>query len=154
MYNFDDLWYQLKYSPATMMKLILLLVMLLVILDSLIIIQLRSIQIDILARNGNRRSAKKVYKAQSFYNRIILTSISEHLKKYYIKEFRRFNTFYKVILGTMVPQYLLLLILYYFNNNVVLFVLFFLCFVKMVLSFFLSHFFPNGVGHISKYGLK
>lgn len=137
-----------------MMRLVLLLVVLLVILDYLIIIQLRAIQIDILARNRNRRSAKKIYKAQSFYNRIILTCISEHLKKYYIKEFKRFNTFYKVVLATIAPQYLLLLILYYLNNNRVLFALFFLCCVKMVLSFFLSHFFPNGVGHISKYGLK
>lgn len=137
-----------------MMKLTFLFLSILFILDDTIIRMLRKIQFDILARNRNRKSEKEINKTQTLYNKILLIHIGKYLNKYYVKEYKIFNLVYRIYLIAILPQYLIVFIFYYINDIGLLFVLGVLCGVKLVLFFFFSIFFPNGVGHISKYGLK
>ena len=79
------------------------------LIDSLVITYLRSFLLDFLRVKKSRNAAKKVYKSQTWWERIILSFIKAHLQKF-IKEFTFFHRIYVTVIYTLIPQYVILIV--------------------------------------------
>ena len=78
------------------------------ILDFVTIGDLRKFLLDFLKVNKSRKKAEQVYATQSLIDKITLSFIKVHLKKY-IKVFTIFHKLYMVVLYTLIPQYAILI---------------------------------------------
>lgn len=79
-----------------------------IVLDLVTIGDLRKFLLDFLQVKNNRKKADQVYSIQSLYEKITLTFIKAHLKKY-IKEFNTFHKIYMIVIYTLVPQYVIII---------------------------------------------
>lgn len=78
------------------------------ILDLITISSLRKFLLDFLRVSKSKKNAKLIYTMQPLKNKIMLSFIGEHLKKY-TKEFFRFHKLYRVVLYTLLPQYVIVI---------------------------------------------
>ena len=104
------------------------------ILDFVTINDLRKFLLDFLKVKKSRNNADQVYAAQSLRDKITLSFINAHLKKY-IKEYTTFHRMYMAVLYTLIPQYVILV-----ASNVLLgmksmYVLCFFAVVKLIICF-------------------
>ena len=104
------------------------------ILDFVTINDLRKFLLDFLSVKKSRNNADQVYATQSLRDKITLSFIKAHLKKY-IKEYTTFHRMYMAVLYTLIPQYVILIV-----SNILLGVdsVFVFCFfagVKLIICF-------------------
>lgn len=78
------------------------------VLDLVTIGDLRKFLLDFLKVKNNRKKADQVYSIQSLHEKITLTFIKAHQKKY-IKEFNTFHKIYLAVIYTFVPQYVIII---------------------------------------------
>lgn len=104
------------------------------ILDFVTISDLRKFLLDFLRVKNSRKNADYVYVTQSLGDKITLSFIKEHLKKY-IKEFTAYHRIYLAVLYTLVPQYILLIVCNVFMGMKSLFVLGFCAGAKLIINF-------------------
>ncbi len=81
----------------------------LVCLDSIVITDLRRFLFNFLIGWRNRKFVNKLHKQQPLIQRITLAYLEPYLKQY-VKEFRRYQKLYVLVLYTLVPQYVILII--------------------------------------------
>lgn len=79
------------------------------ILDLVTISDLRKFLLDFLKVKKSRKNADQLYKVQSLRDRIVLSFIKEHLKKY-TKEFTAFHRLYIYVIYTFFPQYIIIIV--------------------------------------------
>lgn len=104
------------------------------ILDCVTISELRKFLLDFLRVKKSRKNANQLYASQSFRERITLSFIKTHLKKY-IAEFTTFHRIYMAVLYTLIPQYMILI-----GSNVLMgkksmYVLCFFAAIKLIIGF-------------------
>lgn len=105
------------------------------ILDLVTISDLRKFLLDFLRVDKSRNNAGHIYATQSLSNKIMLSFIKEHLKKY-TKEFSRFHRIYKVVIYTLLPQYVVIIACNIFLEMQSMYVLCFFAVVKLCICFF------------------
>lgn len=104
------------------------------ILDSVTVSELRKFLLDFLRVKKSRKNADQLYASQPLRERITLSFIKTHLKKY-ITEFTTFHRIYMVVLYTLIPQYVILI-----GSNVLMgmksmYVLCFFAAIKLIIGF-------------------
>lgn len=104
------------------------------ILDSVTISDLRKFLLDFLRVKKSRRNANAVYAMQSLQDKITLSFIKAHLKKY-IKEFTIFHRMYMVVMYTLIPQYFILIMSNVLLGMKSMYVLCFFAVVKLIICF-------------------
>ncbi len=104
------------------------------ILDSVTISDLRKFLLDFLRVKKSRSNAKGVYAMQSLQDKITLSFIKAHLKKY-IKEFTIFHRMYMVVMYTLIPQYFILIMSNVLLGMKSMYVLCFFAVVKLIICF-------------------
>lgn len=102
------------------------------ILDFVAVSGLRKILLDFLRVKRSRHNADQIYATQSLFDKIKLSFIKAHLKKY-IKEFSVFHGLYVVVLSTLVPQYIILILCNVLMGMKSLYVLCSFAIVKLVI---------------------
>ena len=75
-----------------------------IVLDLVTIGDLRKFLLDFLKVKKSRKKADDVYSIQPLREKITLSFIKAHLKKY-VKEFTLYHRIYMAVLFTLVPQY-------------------------------------------------
>jgi len=106
----------------------------LLILDFVTIYDLRKFLLDFLRGKKSRNNANQVYATQSLRDKIMLSFIKAHLKKY-IKEFTAFHRMYKVVVYTLIPQYAILIVSNVLLGMKSMYVLCFFAVVKLIICF-------------------
>lgn len=106
----------------------------LLILDFVTIYDLRKFLLDFLRGKKSRNSANQVCATQSLRDKIMLSFIKAHLKKY-IKEFTAFHRMYKVVIYTLIPQYVILIVSNVLLGMKSMYVLCFFAVVKLIICF-------------------
>ena len=104
------------------------------ILDFVTINDLRKFLLDFLRVKKSRNNADQVYATQSLSNKIMLSFIKAHLKKY-IKEFSTFHRIYKVVIYTLIPQYGILIVCNILLGMKSMYILCFFAVVKLFVCF-------------------
>jgi hypothetical protein len=104
------------------------------ILDSVTISDLRKFLLDFLRVKKSRSNANAVYAMQSLQDKITLSFIKAHLKKY-IKEFTIFHRMYMVVMYTLIPQYFILIMSNVLLGMKSMYVLCFFAVVKLIVCF-------------------
>jgi len=104
------------------------------ILDFVAINSLRKFLLDFLRVKKSRNYANQLYATQSLRDKIMLSFIKAHLKKY-IKEFATFHRMYMVVIYTLIPQYLVLIASNFLLGMKSMYVLYFFAVVKLVICF-------------------
>lgn len=104
------------------------------ILDSVTISELRKFLLDFLRVKRSRKNADQLYALQSLRDRITLSFIKTHLKKY-IAEFTTFHRIYMVVLYTLIPQYIILIVSNVLMGMKSMYVLCFFAVVKLIIGF-------------------
>lgn len=79
-----------------------------IVLDLVTIGDLRKFLLDFLKIKNNRKKADDVYSIQPIREKITLSFIKLHLKKY-VKEFTIFHRIYLAVLFTIIPQYAIII---------------------------------------------
>lgn len=79
------------------------------VLDIVTIADLRKFLIDFLFVKRSKKEAYRIFQDQTTIQKITLNFIKQHLKKY-IREFLFYHRIYRVVLCTLVPQYILILL--------------------------------------------
>lgn len=79
------------------------------IIDLVLLSSVRRFLFDFLIEEKSRKSAKRIHLQQSINNRITLAYILP-LLKHNVTIYKRYQTLYKVMLATLMPQYAILLI--------------------------------------------
>lgn len=105
------------------------------ILDFVTIGDLRKFLLDFLKVNKSRKKAEQVYATQSLIDKITLSFIKVHLKKY-IKVFTIFHKLYMVVLYTLIPQYAILIVCNFLLGIKSIYLLCFFAVVKLIICFF------------------
>lgn len=103
-----------------------------VILDLVVISDLRKFLLDFLRVKKSKNNANRVYESQSLSDKIMLSFIREHLKKY-IKEFTAFHKLYVVVVFTLVPQYVILIVCNVLMGMKSMYVLSFFAVIKLII---------------------
>ena len=109
---------------------------------------LRDLVYSFLLSKRNQKGAKKIHKSQSLKNRLTLSYIEEHAV--YQKQFKRF---YRLRLGyiyALIPQYVILAASFIISKNVALAYLMLLFAVKIVLLFYIGHYFSSKISIFDK----
>ena len=104
------------------------------ILDIVTISDLRKFLLDFLRVKKSRSNANAVYAMQSLQDKITLSFIKAHLKKY-IKEFTIFHRMYMVVMYTLIPQYFILIMSNVLLGMKSMYVLCFFAVVKIIICF-------------------
>lgn len=91
-----------------MRNLILYLDFAMLVLDFVTIADIRKFLVDFLMVKRNTKHAWEIHRAQPLKERITLSYISFHLKKY-AKEFTVYHRLYLAVLYTLIPQYVILI---------------------------------------------
>lgn len=104
------------------------------ILDIVTISDLRKFLLDFLRVKKSRSNANGVYAMQSLQDKITLSFIKAHLKKY-IKEFTIFHRMYMVVMYTLIPQYFIIIISNVLLGMKSMYVLCFFAGVKLIVCF-------------------
>ena len=104
------------------------------ILDIVTISDLRKFLLDFLRVKKSRSNANGVYAMQSLQDKITLSFIKAHLKKY-IKEFTIFHRMYMVVMYTLIPQYFILIMSNVLLGMKSMYVLCFFAAVKLIICF-------------------
>ena len=105
-----------------------------VILDFIAISDLRKFLLDFLRVKRSKNNANRVYKSQSLCDKIMLSFIKEHLKKY-IKEFTAFHRLYVVVIFTLFPQYVILIVCNVLMGMKSMYVLCIFAIIKLIVCF-------------------
>ena len=106
------------------------------ILDCVTISDLRKFLLDFLAVKRSKGNFKQVYTVQSLYDRITLSFIKSHLKKY-IKEFTAFHRVYMFVLYTLIPQYSVVIVSNFLFGMKSMYILCFFAVIKLVICFYI-----------------
>lgn len=106
------------------------------ILDLVTISDLRKFLLDFLRAKKSRKNADQVYTTQSVSDRITLSFIKAHLKKY-IKEFTTYHRMYIVVLYTLIPQYIILIVCNVLMGIKSMYILGFFASIKLIINFIL-----------------
>ena len=105
------------------------------ILDFVTINDLRKFLLDFMRVKNSRRNANQVYATQSLRDKIMLSFIKGHLKKY-IREFTTFHRMYIAVIYTLIPQYVIVIVSNFLLGMKSMYVLCFFAVVKLVIGFF------------------
>ena len=105
-----------------------------VILDFLTISELRKFLLDFLRVDKSRNNANRAYKTQSLREKITLSFIKGHLKKY-IREFGIFHRIYMAVVCTLIPQYIILIASNILLGMKSMYILCFFAVVKLIICF-------------------
>lgn len=89
-----------------MTKIVLLFDVMLLLIDSLTVDILRWFLRDFLIGQRNRKSARKIYEAQSPKDRFTLGFIRNHLTRYQ-KDFKIYHRIYMAELYSLIPQFII-----------------------------------------------
>lgn len=104
------------------------------ILDFVTISDLRKFLLDFLRVKNGRNHAKRIYTTQSLSDKITLSFIKAHLKKY-IKVFTTFHRMYTIVIYTLIPQYVILIVSNFLLGMESMYVLCFFAVVKLIICF-------------------
>lgn len=104
------------------------------LLDAITISDLRAFLLDFLRVKRSKSEANRIYKTQSFRDKIMLSFIKENLENY-VKEFTRFHWIYKMVLYTLVPQYIILIVCNILLEIKSMYVLIFFALLKLIVCF-------------------
>lgn len=104
------------------------------ILDFVAIYDLRRLLLDFLRVNKSKNNAIQVYAAQTLVDKIMLSFIKKHLKKY-VKEFSCFHRVYMVVIYTLIPQYATIIVCNILLGVKSMYFLCFFAFVKLFICF-------------------
>ena len=77
------------------------------VLDLVTISELRRFLLDFLRVKKSRKSTNRIYNTHPMKERITLSFIKDHLKKY-LSEFTRYHKLYLAVIYTIIPQYIIL----------------------------------------------
>lgn len=116
-----------------MTNLIIIFYFLLITTDLLLFFTIRDLLFSFLLTKRNRKTAQRIHKAQSFFNRFSFNYVKEHAT--YQKEYRFFHIFYIANLCLIPIQYLLLIILGFFSISVTLTLLIVFWAIKLIFNF-------------------
>ena len=95
------------------LEFIIILDVTMILMDRVLITDLRRLLLDFLIGARNRKSIRKIHKQQPLKERVTLSYIKSYLKEYQ-SDFKLYHTIYLIYLIFLVPQYILL-----FTANVV-----------------------------------
>ena len=107
------------------LQFIIILDVTMILMDSIVITDLRRLLLDFLIGARNHKSIRKIHKKQPLKERITLSYIKSYLKKYQ-SDFKLYHTIYLIYLIIIIPQYILLFtanLLYGFNSRYLVYVL-------------------------------
>ena len=104
------------------------------LLDFVTISDLRRFLLDFLRVKKSRGNANRIYKSQSPRDKITLSFIKAHLKKY-IKGFAFFHRIYLAVIYTLIPQYAILIVSNILLGMKSIYFLGFFAAIKLIISF-------------------
>lgn len=104
------------------------------ILDFVTINDLRKFLLDFLRVKKSRNNVNQVYATQSLRDKITLSFIKAHLKKY-IKEYTTIHRIYMAVLYTLIPQYVILAVSNVLLGKKSIYVVCFFAVVKLIICF-------------------
>ena len=106
----------------------------LLILDCVTISELRKFLLDFLRVKKSRKKTDQLYISQSLCEKVTLSFIKMHLKKYTM-EFTTFHRIYMVVIYTLIPQYIILIVSNVLIGIKSMYVLCFFAAVKLAIGF-------------------
>ena len=127
--------------------LILLLYIGLILLDCILLVELRKLVYSFLLSKRNIRGAKKIHKSQLMIDKITLAYISDHT--IYKKQFCFFQRLWVVNMFGIVPQYIMILTINIFWPNIVAIILLIFVGIKILMNFIVRNNFNSN--RISKF---
>ena len=107
------------------LQFIIILDVTMILMDSIVITDLRRLLLDFLIGARNHKSIRKIHKKQPLKERITLSYIKSYLKKYQ-SDFKLYHTIYLIYLIIIIPQYILLFtanLVYGYNSRYLAYVL-------------------------------
>ena len=104
------------------------------ILDIVTISDLRKFLLDFLRAKKSRSNSDHIYAIQPLRDKITLSFIKAHLKKY-IKEFNAFHRMYMGVIYTLIPQYVILITSNVLMGMESMYVVCFFAVVKLIVCF-------------------
>lgn len=104
------------------------------ILDFVAISDLRKFLLDFLRVKRSRSNSDHIYAIQPLRDKITLSFIKPHLKKY-LKEFTTFHRMYMGVIYTLIPQYVILMVSNVLMGMKSMYVLCFFAVVKLIVCF-------------------
>ena len=117
-----------------MSEIIIYLDLAMVVLDIITISDLRRFLLDFLQVNNSRKNAKRIYDNHCLKEKVLLSFIKMHLKKYF-KEFVKFHRLYLAVMYTLIPQYVILIVSNIILQMKSLYVLCTFAAIKLFISF-------------------
>ncbi len=105
----------------------------LLLIDTLVICNLRRFLLDFLIGCRNKKVALRIHKEQAMWERLTLSYMEPYLKRY-VQPYKKFQSLYARVLYTLVPQYFILLICNFCIKEKSLYVLAMFVIIKLVVD--------------------